>query len=702
MKNLNKLFNPKSVAIVGASQQESKVGYAILNNLISAKFDGNIYPVNPNADMILGVKVYRDLRDIDEEIDLAVFIIPPKFIAQTIEENRKKIKSVIVISAGFKETGIEGQKLEDQLKKVVSENKIPTLGPNCLGLISCESKLNVSFAADMPQRGNIAFMSQSGALCTAVLDWAVKRKIGFSKFISLGNETDLDETDIIEFLSNDPETKVITGYVEGISNGKKFIEVISEVAKKKPVILTKGGTTAAGARAASSHTGSLAGSFSAYEAAFKQSGIIFAKSIQELFDFSLSFSYQPIPAGPNIAIITNAGGPGIISSDAVEKSELKMAKFDSEMINKLKENLPPTAATDNPVDVIGDADSVRYAKSIELVLKSSNVDSCLVISTPQAMTQIKETASMICELSKKSSKPIIASFMGGHQVEAGIEILNDGHVPNYTYPERAVASLDAMYRYKKTKDKKIVPSKFYTSKKENASKIIGKSKKEARLPARQVGETDAKKILECYGFRTPKSILIADENDLAKAVKETGFPIVMKISSPDILHKSDAGGVKVGIKDEKEAVEAFKTIIANVKKYNPDARIEGMLVQEMIVDGKQVILGVSKDAQFGHMIMFGLGGIYVEVLKDVSFRIAPLSETDAREMISEIKTYKILTGVRGEESVDIEAIVDSLLRLSKLVTDFPQISELDINPLSVMPKSKGGAVALDARIALEG
>ena len=692
------LLDPKSIAVIGASRDEIKVGYAVLNNLIRFGFDGKIFAVNPKADEILGQKVYKSVDEIKEEIDLGVFVIPPKYILQTIENSGQKFKSVIVISAGFKEGGKEGLALEEKLKKLLREKNIPALGPNCLGLINTEDKMNASFSADMPPKGNIAFISQSGALCTSVLDWSIEENVGFSKIISLGNKMDLNEIDFLEILADDPQTEVIICYLEGVTDGPRFIEVASKVTKKIPVVVIKSGGTEAGAKAASSHTGTLAGQNEAYEAAFKQSGVIQVHSAQELFDCALAFSYQPIPKGKNFVVITNAGGPGILATDAIEKSKLEMANISNDTKEELKKHLPPTAALNNPIDVIGDADGKRYRSSIEIVLKDKNVDGSLILLTPQAMTEITETAESICEYSKNPHKPIFASFMGGYLVKTGHEVLRKGKVPYYQYPERAVRAIESMIEYSNYLKRKEEKKVSFDVDKSRVQKIIDNaiSKKHFDL-----GEFEARNIIESYGFKIPKSVLAKDENEAAKAAKELGFPIVMKIASFDVLHKSDVGGVKTGLKNEEGVKKAYLKMVSQIKEKVPKANIQGVYIQEMIEGGKELILGMNKDPQFGPLIMFGSGGIYVEVLKDVSFRVAPLSRWDAESMIKEIKTYPLLTGTRGEEPIDFDALIDALLRLSSLVCDFPKIIELDINPLKIFPKDKGPCVAIDARLSLE-
>ena len=700
MKQKSKyLLEPKSIAVIGASSDESKVGYAVLNNLLRYNYEGKIYAVNPKSENILGQTTYKSIDEIEGEIDLGVFVIPPKHIIPVIEKSGQKLKSAVVISAGFKESGKEGAQLEEKLKELAKTQNIPIVGPNCLGLINAHVNMNASFAADMPPKGNIAFVSQSGALCTAVLDWAIAEKVGFSKMISLGNKMDLNETDFIDILSEDPQTRVIICYLEGVTDGHRFIEVASKATKKVPIVVVKAGGTKAGARAASSHTGTLAGQNKAYEAAFKQAGIIQVETVEELYDSALAFSYQPVPKSNRFVVVTNAGGPGILAADAIEKSILEMAPISDNTKEELKKNLPPVAALNNPIDVIGDADGERYRSSIEILLKNENIDGSLILLTHQSMTDIKGTAESICAFSEQSTKPVFTCFMGGYRVEEGHEILNKRKVPNYSCPERAVKAIETMIKYNNYLKRQENEKVKYETDKTKVKEIIDKNVQEKHY---ELGEFEVRDIIESYGFKIPKSIYSKNETEAVKAARQVGFPVVMKIASPDILHKSDVGGVKVGLKNADDIKLTYKSMIETVKVKCPNAKIQGVHIQEMVAGGRELILGVNKDVQFGPLLMFGLGRIYVEVLKDVSFRVAPLSRFDAEEMIKEIKTYHLLKGARGEEPIDFDELIDALLKLSNLVCDFPQIKELDINPLKIFSKGKGQAVAIDARLSLEG
>lgn len=695
---LENFFKPKSVAVLGASTTKGKVGYNVLKNLINSSYRGKVYPINPKSPEIQGLKAYPRLLDINEDIDLLIYLISPQFILSTLDDCKKKnIDSIIIISAGFKEIGPTGAKIEREMFRRAKELNVRILGPNCLGLIDTSTNLNATFAPGMPSKGNIAFFSQSGALCVAILDWALGEGVGFSKFISLGNKADLDEIDFLRFLADDESTKVILGYLEGIKDGRTFIKVAREASQKKPVIITKSGGTAAGARAASSHTGSLAGSERSIQAAFQQAGIIRADTISDLFDYALAFAFQPIPKGSRIAILTNSGGPGIMAADAIERYQLNLASFSKETQDKLRSFLPTIASIYNPVDIIGDASADRYHKCLELILNDPHVDEVLVILTPTAVINVKETAEKVANLSSKQSKPVLTSFMGRVSIEQGIKVLQEKKIPNYSYPESAVKVFRTMADYQKWLNAPAPSYRTFKARKKKVATILAKAQENNLL---KLGEQEAREIISSYGFKIPKSILAHTTKEALAASKKIGYPLVMKIVSPDILHKTDVGGVRVGIENAHQVEEAFLEITSQTKQYLPRATILGVSIQEMVAGSKEVILGVSKDPQFGPLIMFGLGGIYVELLKDVSFRIAPLSLNEADEMIREINSFPLLRGVRGERPADISAIKECLLRLSQLVTDFPDIIELDINPLIVKPEGEG-AVATDARITLE-
>ncbi len=696
---LDSFFNPKSIAIIGASRTPGKVGYDILKNSIQYGYQGAVYPINPGATEILGVKCYPSIFDVSDKIDLAVVVVPSKNVLEVIEQCGKKgIDSAIIITAGFRESGSEGAKLENDLVKKAKEAGVRFIGPNCLGLIDTHSGVNASFAAGMPHKGSIGFFSQSGALCLAVLDRALPEEIGFSKFISMGNKADISDTDIMLALAEDDNTKVILGYIEGVSDGRSFMEVASKVSKKKPLIILKSGITTSGAKAASSHTGALAGREVAFDAAFKQSGVIKAHTMGELFNYALAFANQPLPEGPNIAIITNSGGPGIIAADASDKSDLQLVPLHKETIDELRVFLPPVASFYNPIDILGDSGAERYEKALYTVLKDEKIHGVVVLLTPTAVVDVDATAKAIANIANLVDKPILTSFMGKKSIESGTKILMKYNVPNYSYPEEAIYSLNAMYRYHVWINRPEKTFQHLSGLKEKVVHVFEDVKKEGR---ERLTESEAHEVLNAYGFLQPKSLLARTSEEAVAASKGIGYPVAMKIVSPQIIHKSDIGGVKINLNNKKDVENAFFEITTRVKNIMPTAHIRGVMIQEMIKEGKEVIIGITNDAQFGHMIMFGLGGIYVEVLKDISFRITPLSQEDAHEMIREIKTFPLLRGVRGEAETDIEAIEKSLLILSQMALDFPQIIEADVNPILVKKRGEG-VVAIDARFTIGG
>ncbi len=701
MAYLDFFFYPKEVAVIGASHNKEKVGYTVVKNLKEG-FKGEIYPVNPKGGEILGLKVYKDVYELPESIDLAVITVPRDFVLDVMKKLAdKKVKGVIIITAGFKEMGKEGYLLEEKIKEIAQKNNIAVLGPNCLGLINTSINLNATFAGAFPAKGNIAFFSQSGALGVAILDWSLGQNIGFSKFISLGNKAVLNESHMLKHLSLDKETSVILGYIENVVDGKEFLREATLATQKKPVIMIKSGTSAAGARAASSHTGAIAGSESAYQAAFEKAGIIRVFDVETLFELAQAFASQPLPKGPNLAIITNSGGPGIMATDACEKSRLHMAKFSEQTIKSLQENLPSFAAFYNPVDILGDADISRIDVSLRIVGSDSGVDSILLILTPTATlaNKMDKVAEAIIKRSKEISKPLFVCLMGKNSVAKAQNILIKANIPCYNFPEPAIRCIESMYLYMERKRKPKERIEIFEVDKLKVKNIIEKSKSLlSTRPYVEIVEFEAQGILEAYNIPYPKSKLARTSKEAAQIAEEIGFPVVLKIASKDISHKSDVGGVKVGLKSKKEVEKAFLEITSRAIQLRPDAYITGCLVQQMAPHGsKEVIVGFKRDDQFGPLLMFGLGGIYVEVLKDVSFKLAPVTRQEAFEMIRSIKSYMLLKGVRGEVGVKIEAIVDIILKMSQFALDFPEVTEAEFNPVLVDHR---GALVADARMVL--
>lgn len=694
---LDTLFSPRSIAVIGASRTEGKLGHAVLANLIEGGFQGSLYPINPKPGDILDLPSYASLDEIEGEIDLAVIVIPSKGVLDVLEVcGQRGVGSVIVISAGFRETGHQGLMAERKMAEIADQYRMRIVGPNCLGVIDTLASMNASFAVGMPRQGKIAFMSQSGALCTSILDIALARDVGFSRFVSLGNKADLDEIDFLEAWSDDAESSVIMGYVEGIADGARFIDVARRLTKTKPVIIIKSGRTSSGSRAVSSHTGTLAGSERAYEAAFKQAGVIRSTSVGNLFDLSIAFARQPLPRNDKVAIVTNAGGPGIMATDAIEEMGLSLASLLDETMARLRQALPPAASALNPVDVLGDALADRYQAALQLVAADANVGALIVILTPQFMTEIEETAKAVAEVAQQSEVPVLACFMGEANTQGGVRILTEHGVPNYIGPEQAVTALKAMADQRHWQDRPLPQFEAFDVNREWVARIFEHVRADGRV---QIGDAEARDILEAYRIPIPRSKLCRTAEEAVAFAQEAGYPVVMKIASPDILHKTDIGGVRLNIQSPSDVRDSFDLMTFRAMRHMPDAEIWGCLVQQQVRGGKEVIVGMNRDPQFGPLVMFGLGGIYVEALRDVAFRIAPFSRDEAREMMREIRSFNLLRGVRGEPPSDIEASTDTLLKLSQLVTDFPEIVEMDVNPLMVFEEGKG-VMGIDMRLVL--
>ncbi len=691
---VQKLFNPSSVAVIGASRHPGKVGNAVVKNLLRGGYKGKIYPVNPKATEILGLRSYSSIKDINNPVDLAVITVPNKLVPGVMEQlGEKKVSTAIIISAGFKETGGKGVELEREVVRIAKKHGIRFLGPNCFGVIDTWNNLNTTFGNQNPYRGYISFISQSGALCISILNKGITEKIGFSKFINLGNKGDIDEADLLEHLNNDPKTRVITFYLEDVRNGKRFMEKASEVVKNKPILAIKSGRTEEGGRAVSSHTGSLAGLDRSYETAFKQCGVIRVYRIDELFDAAEAFATQPLPKDDKVGILTNGGGVGVLLTDAVASLGMKLTSFEKKTIKVLNKFLPPFASFRNPLDVTGNANEQIYFSAFKTLLSDRNISSLITAVLPIQILDAKKLAEMLGKGLKETGKTVIGCFMGGGEVEEIEDVLREYGIPNFTEPERAAKALSTLIKYKslleETGKGKIV--KFNVNK-ERVQVILKKARGEGRT---RLTEIEAKEILKSYGIPIPKYKVVKTVEQALEAANEIGYPVVLKIVSPEILHKTDIGAVKVNITDEKELRNAYLQIVMNVRKYAPGSTIKGVSVQEMVPSGTEVIIGGTMDPQFGSLVMFGLGGIYVEVFKDVSFRVVPVTDWEASKMITEIKGYDLLRGVRGKEGVDIDFIKENILRISQLLSDFPEIIELDVNPIIVYPKL---GFAVDARI----
>ena len=698
--NIDSIFNPKSVAVVGASAKKGGVGNDVLVNLIK-DFKGEIIPVNPKGGEIEGLKAYPTLNDVPTDVDLVLVLVNAKFVPDVVDQAiAKKVKGIVIISAGFKEVSHEGAVIEKTMAEKARAAGIPLVGPNCLGVINAECGLNASFASKICKQGSLAFISQSGALCTSVLDFAEARQMGFSKFVSFGNKSDVNETELLEYLADDPKTKAIALYLEDIADGKGFIEIASKIfwEKGKVVLCLKSGRSAEGAKAVSSHTGSLAGSDAVYDAIFTQSGVQRVDTIAELFDRAALYTTQPAPKGKNLAIITNAGGPGIMATDAAVRNGLKLAQLSDETKAKLKEVMPPAASLRNPVDVLGDAHSDRYQIAAELILADPNVDMGLILLTPQSMTDSDKIGADLPAVVKASGKPVVGAFMGAAAVAEGVASLVSQGVPNYSFPEDAVAALGA---YVKLAEFRALEGREYMSTDacdvEKAKAIIAEKLGDAN--EKYLTQAECRGIFECYNLPLLKSGVAKSADEAAAIVESIGAKVVMKVMSDDVKHKFDAGGVILNVEGADAARAAYAQIYANVEKNVPGAKIDSILIEQMAEKGVEVILGCNRDAKFGPLVMIGHGGTYAELWKDVAFRLAPMQKISAERMVRQIKTFKMLDGFRGAPKCDVAALEKTLLNFSTMLVNHPEIAECDINPLIVHVYGKGCSVA-DSRIML--
>lgn len=701
-KNLDSIFYPQSVAVVGTNKIKGTVPHDIFANLIDSCFQGTIYPVSPGEKWVACVKAYKYVADIDDPVDLAVLVFPSSVCHLALEQcGQKGIKAAIIISAGFKEVGGKGIEKEKQIKEIADRYGMSFIGPNCLGVINTDPKvrLNASFARKMPDEGNIAFLSQSGALCTAVLDYARGKHIGFSKFVSFGNKADINEIDLLYYLKDDPLTKVILMYLEQISDGPALMEAAQEIISDsgKPILILKSGRTEEGAAAAASHTGALAGSEIICNAALKQAGIIRCNDIEEMFNRAIGLAYQPLPKSNRVAIVTNAGGPGVLATDAAIAQGLKLARFSDETTDILRKSLPKTANTKNPIDVIGDAHSDRYNVALTSTLKDENVDGVFVILTPQSMTDIEEIAKEVCHCSFQNEKPIYASFMGETDVAAGIDILQRNKIPHYILPESMCCSFAAALAFKNRSQGRFAPLPPSPDiQKEKAAAIVQSVRDAGK---KFLSGKEAFDLMKAYGLPVCRYGQASCQEEAVSFADEIGYPVAMKIVSEDIVHKFDVHGVQLNLRSRQDVADGYALMMKEISERQPNARIEGVLIQEMSETGMEAILGLKRDLTFNAVVAFGLGGLYVEIYKDVSLRIAPLSSECIRSMIADIKGYPILSGARGRKKYDLASIEDCLHRLSQLAVDCPQIKELDINPLIVREEGSGSRAA-DVKIVL--
>ena len=701
MEKIKLFFNPSSVAVLGATDRKGTAGKTILENLLHGSDSRKIYPVNPNREEVLGLKCYPDINSLPELPELAVIATPAKSVADLVEEIGKAgVKAIIIISAGFKEIGADGQSREDKIAEIAAKYDIRIMGPNCMGTIRPSTSLNTTFASIMPKAGNVAFLSQSGALGSAVLDWATSKGIGFSAFVSLGSMLDINFGDLIDYFGEDPETRSIIIYMESIANAKKFMSAARGFARTKPIIVLKAGKFQEGRRAAKSHTGAMVGEDLYYDAIFRRAGVVRVEEIEDLFNCASILNTARLPKGPNLAIVTNAGGPSVLATDTLIGRGGKLAQLSKTTINSLNNFLPTNWSKFNPIDILGDSDSQRYAQTMEVIVKDPGVDGIIVIYTPQGRAGPTEVANAIIKYAK-SNKPILAAWMGNKKAAKARQLLYDNKIPAYEFPEEAIRTYLYMYQYARNLESLYEtpeelpldsgPSKNYLK------TLIRKAVKEDRTV---LTEENSKKFLTTYGISAATAHVAKDGKDAVRIASQVGYPVVMKISSPDITHKSDAGGIKLNISSADEVQMAFSEIIENARKYKPDAAVEGVSIQKMITNyDYELIVGGKKDLIFGPVIMFGLGGIEAEFFKDIAVGLPPLNQVLARRLLEQTKIYKMLSqGFRKRPPVDLRLLEETLVKFSNLLIDFPEITETDINPLIMTSNT---AIALDARIILD-
>jgi acetyltransferase len=700
-KQLDSIFSPKSIAVIGATENPGSVGRTVMNNLLTAGFKGKLYPVNPKRPSVLGVKAFPSIASIGEPVDLAVIVTPAKVVPGLIAEcAAAKVPTAVIISAGFKEMGEPGIKLEQEILVHARKGKMRIIGPNCLGVMRPSSHLNATFAADLALEGSIAFISQSGALCTAVLDWSLSEKVGFSAFVSIGSMVDVDWGDLIDYFGSDPKTKSILIYMESIGNPRSFLSAAREVSLSKPIILIKAGRSLESAQAAASHTGALAGSDQAFSAALRRVGVLRVNSIADLFGMADLIGKQPRPKGPHLTIVTNAGGPGVIATDALIESGGKLAELSPVSMEAYNQLLPPHWSRNNPVDILGDASADTYAKVVDIALKDPHTDGLLVILTPQDMTDPTATANKLAHYAHQKEKPILASWMGRGRVEEGEKILSAAGIPTFEFPDLACKAFASMWRSAYNLAA-IYEVPTYTTTEEACSLRIHRVEKilNEASPREILDEVESKKVLEAYGLPVVPTEVAKDAAEAAVLADKMGYPVVLKIYSRTITHKTDVGGVKLNLNNKHAVMTAFDEIYASVKKLKGIEHFQGVTVQPMIrqLEGYELILGSSIDREFGPVLLFGFGGQLVEVFEDRSLALPPLTSTLARRMMEQTKIYQALKGVRGRKPVDLKKLEEILVQFSYLVLEHPRIKECDINPLLASPER---LIALDARIIL--
>ena len=695
---LDAVFRPRSIAVIGASRTPGTVGYEIVHNLLENGFTGAVYPVNPAATAVHSIPACKSIDDVPGDIDLAVIAVPKEHVITVADAcGRRGVRALIVITAGFREVGGAGVVREQELLAIVHRYGMRMIGPNCLGVVSTaeDVHMNATFAPIMPPAGPVSFMSQSGAMGVTILDYAAEYGIGIHHFVSVGNKPDVSGNDLIEYWADDPATRVILMYLENFGNPRKFTRIARQVTRTKPIIAVKAGRTAAGARAASSHTGALAGVDSATDALLAQCGVIRVDTVEELFDLAMAFGHLPVPAGNRVAVVTNAGGPGIIITDACEALGLSVAELSADTQSRLRKHLPDEASVRNPVDMIATATPESYRLALEAVLADPNVDAAIAAFVPPLRVRQEDVArSIVAARRTHPGKPMLAVLMGRQGLPEGRAGLTENGVPAYIFPESAARSLAAMHRYRQWLERPIGVERVFDVAAARVDQIVTRAREDG---VDYLSRDDVVAVLESYGIPTTRSMCARSPDEAVTAARAVGLPVVLKIDSPDIVHKTDVGGVVLDIRSEDEVRSVFEQMIARVRERVPEARINGVAVERFVQGGRETIIGMSQDPSFGPVIMFGLGGIYVEVVQDVTFRVQPVSDVDAREMVRSIRGIKLLEGVRGERPSNLAAIEEAIQRVSQLVGDQSGIAEMDINPFVVF---EHGAIAVDARIRI--
>jgi acetyltransferase len=691
--DLSVFFRPSGVAVIGASRDPQKLGHGVVRNLQSVKYDGPIYPVNPKEDEILGLKVYRATSEVPDPVDLAVIAVPAKYVPEELKACGKRgIKGAIIISGGFRETGAAGLALEDELKKISAEYGIRIIGPNCIGTIDAHTPLNSTFVVGMPRPGDIAFLSQSGAMAAAVMDWAVGSGVGFSRIVSLGNQTDVASTEMLSQIGRDGKTKVITGYLESIDNGRAFVEAATDVAKELPVVILKAGRGASGSKAAMSHTGAMAGDLEAYKAAFRRSGVLWANTMEELFDWGRALAWQPLPKGNRVAILTNAGGPAILAADALEELGMTLAPLTADTKAFLRRRVFAAASVENPVDILAGAGPATYALCLDALLTDETVDAVIVVQAPQDWFEPLSLAEVIGEVANSSlgrQKPILSVIMGLASTSEATQILHRRHIPNYAFPERVGTTLGAMWQRKKWLDevKEQEHSLWDTN-------LVLPNSDFLLTPGWQA-PADSELLLNCHQIETPKGGFASTQAEAIEIAERIGYPVVMKLVAEGITHKTDVGGVALNLANSKDIEREFDLMCSRSAAHS--VRMLGVSVQQMVKGSAELIVGIVRDPQFGPLVMVGLGGTAVELNKDVAFELAPVTPKIAGDMLDRTAAGKLIAGYRGAHPADRQAAIDAIVKLSRLVIEHPEIAEIEINPLIVLPEGHG-AVAVDARV----